>query len=163
MNTKPSNPKDIVATGKIPLWLLSPIAKANWAVAQFAGLVKYGAYNWRAAGVRSSIYTSAIQRHLDAYLSGEELDPVDQTKHLGNIMACCAILMDAQAAGKLVDDRPPIVGLRPTYEEGMQAMQHILKTYENYVAPRHYTIADTKEIANDRQRSEATEKGNTVQ
>src|ERR1700674_131625 len=104
---KDTNPKDAVASNRIPLWLLSPIAKAHWALAQFAGMLKYGAWNWRSTGVRSSAYTSALSRHIDAYISGEEFDPVDGTKHLGNIMACAAILLDAEAAGKLTDDRPP--------------------------------------------------------
>jgi hypothetical protein len=45
MIEKPSNPKDAVAVAKIPLWLLSPFAKAHWALAQFAGMCKYGAWN----------------------------------------------------------------------------------------------------------------------
>ena len=33
-------------------------------------------------------------------------DPESGVCHLGHIMACCGILLDAQAQGKLVDDRP---------------------------------------------------------
>ncbi len=139
---KPTNPKDAVGDKKVPLWLCSPIAKAHWAVAQFVGMVKYGAWNWRSAGIRSSIYLSAMQRHLDAYMSGEEVDPVDETSHLGHIMACAAILIDAKAAGKLNDDRPPSVALRETYKAVEAQMT---KARENYGAmnPKHYTIADT--------------------
>ncbi|AKU93341.1 Phage protein [Labilithrix luteola] len=143
MSTKPSNPKDAVSDTKIPLWLLSPIAKAKWAVAQFAGLLKYGAWNWRVAGVRSSVYLSAAQRHLDAYLSGEQYDPVDGTDHRANIMACMSILMDAEAAGKLVDDRPPSVDIRTVYAEQESLMEGLRKKYSDK-APKHYTIADTE-------------------
>lgn len=139
---KASNPKDAVSDKKIPLWLLSPIAKMHWAIGQFAGLLKYGAWNWRAAGVRSSVYLSAIQRHADAYASGEEFDPVDGSHHLGNIMACCAILLDAKEAGKLIDDRPPSVGLRTAYNWGEDVMERLKRQYHDK-APRHYTIADT--------------------
>lgn len=139
---KPSNPKDSIALNKIPLSLLSPIAKAAWALAQFAGAAKYGAWNWRVAGVRSSVYTDAIGRHLDAYLSGEDRDPVDGSHHLGNIMACCAILLDARAAGKLTDDRPPSVDLRPAYAE-VEAQMSVLRAQYEDVQPHHYTIADT--------------------
>ena len=45
MSTKESNPKDAIGDKKVPLWLLSPIAKAQWALGQFAGLIKYGAWN----------------------------------------------------------------------------------------------------------------------
>ena len=140
--TKETNPKDAMGDKKVPLWLLSPIAKAHWAVAQFVGMVKYGAWNWRSAGIRSSIYLSAMQRHLDAYMSGEEVDPTDETSHLGHIMACAAILLDAKAAGKLTDDRPPSVDLRHAYADVEQQM---VKARENYglMNPRHFTIADT--------------------
>lgn len=144
MTKKSTNPKDQVADGKIPLWLLSPIAKAKWALAMFSGLIKYGAWNWRRAGVRSSVYLSAAQRHLDAYLSGEEVDPVDGTDHRANVMACMSILMDAEAAGKLTDDRPPSVGVRRTYSELEALMRRLREQYKN-VNPRHYTIADSDE------------------
>lgn len=140
---KSSNPKDAAATTRIPLWLLSPIAKANWALAQFSGMVKYGAWNWRAVGVRSSVYLSAAQRHLDAYLSGEECDPIDGTHHLGNLMACCAILLDAKAAGKLTDDRPPSVDIRVTYGALEALSARLIRQYEDR-QPKHYTIADTE-------------------
>lgn len=139
---KASNPKDSIGDRKVPLWLLSPIAKAKWSLAQFAGMCKYGAWNWRIAGVRSSVYLSAMQRHLDAYTSGEELDPVDGTDHLANVMACCALLIDAKAAGKLTDDRPPSVDLRAAYK-GVEDQMAVLKEQYKDMAPRHYTIEDT--------------------
>ncbi|UIF90883.1 dATP/dGTP diphosphohydrolase domain-containing protein [Cupriavidus sp. UYPR2.512] len=139
--TKDTNPKDAIGDKKVPLWLLSPIAKAHWALAQFAGMCKYQAWNWRAAGVRNSVYLSAMQRHLDAYMSGEETDPVDGTHHLGNIMACAAILLDAKAAGKLTDDRPPIVGVRDTYEFVQATMADLREKYK-HIAQRPHTIAD---------------------
>jgi hypothetical protein len=140
--TKDTNPKDSIGDRKLPLWLLSPIAKAHWALAQFSGQIKYGAWNWRISGIRKSVYLSAIQRHFDGILSGEKYDPIDGTRHEANIMACCAILLDAEAAGKIVDDRPPMVDMRPTYVELEALMVKLKKQYE-CMAPRHYTIADT--------------------
>jgi hypothetical protein len=142
--SKDTNPKDLIGDKKLPLWLLSPIAKAHWALAQFCGMIKYGAWNWRAAGVRKSVYLSAIQRHFDGYLSGETYDPADGTHHLGNIMACCAILLDAEAAGKITDDRPPSVDMRPTYAECETLMATLREKYADKL-PRHFTIADTAE------------------
>lgn len=141
---KDTNPKDLIASNKVPLWLCSPIAAAKWAVAQLAGLLKYGAWNWRIAGVRSSVYLSAARRHLDAYLSGEEVDPRDGTDHRANVMACMAILIDAEAAGKLTDDRPPSVGVRKVYAEQEALMAKLRAQYEDR-DPKHYTIADTEE------------------
>lgn len=141
---KPTNPKDAVAGDKVPLWLLSPIAKAHWASAQFCGQVKYGAWNWRIGGARASIYLSAIDRHKDAYTSGETHDPVDGTHHLGNIMACCAILLEAEAIGNLVDDRPPSVSLRKAYKDVQAQMATMRTLYKDFPAPRPYTINDTR-------------------
>ena len=143
MTSKDTNPKDMAASNKIPLTLLSPIACAKWAVAQFSGLLKYGAWNWRAAGVRSSVYLDAARRHLDAYASGEAVDPIDGTDHRANVMACMAILIDAEAAGKLTDDRPPSVDLRPAYAEVEALMVRLREQYKDKT-PRHYTIADTE-------------------
>lgn len=145
---KDTNPKDAAAQTRIPLALCSPLARAEWALAQFAGFVKYGAWNWRAAGVRSSVYLHAMQRHIDAYVSGEETDPIDGTHHLGNVMACAAILLDAKEAGKLTDDRPPSVGIRSTYRRLETLMGKLIRQYSDRM-PRHYTIADTTRPENE--------------
>lgn len=139
-----SNPKDILGDSRIPLWLLSSVAKIQWALAQFAGMLKYGAWNWRVAGVRASVYISAMERHIEGYKSGEEDDPVDGTHHLGNIMACAALLLDAKAAGKLTDDRPPRVDHRPTIAEGEALMRRLREQYKDRT-PRHYTIEDSED------------------
>ena len=139
---KETNPKTAIGDKKVPLVLCSPIAAAHWALGQFAGLCKYQAWNWRIAGVRSSTYISAIKRHLDGYTSGEELDPVDGSHHLGNIMACCAILLDAQAAGKLNDDRPPSVECRSTYEFVEKQMAVLREKYK-HIEQKPFTIEDT--------------------
>lgn len=141
-DSKPTNPKDAVGDTRVPLSLLSPIAKAHWALAQHCGRTKYGAWNWRQTGVRASVYISAIQRHADGYLSGETNDPEDGTHHLGNIMACCAILLEAEAAGKLQDDRPPVVGIREVYA-AVEKQQAVLTAKYADRRPRHWTIGDT--------------------
>lgn len=140
---KETNPKTAIGDKKVPLALCSPIASAHWSLAQFAGMCKYQAWNWRIAGVRSSTYISAMKRHLDAYMSGEEFDPVDGTHHLGNIMACAAILLDAQAAGKLNDDRPPSVDCRPTFKFVEDQMALLREKYK-HIEQKPFTIKDSQ-------------------
>jgi hypothetical protein len=137
-----ANPKDAAGRAKVPLWLLSPVAKAAWAMAQFVGKVKYGAWNWRGTQVLASVYLSAAMRHLDAYLSGETYDPDDGTHHLGNVMACCAILLDAAACGKLIDDRPPSESHRPAYKDAEAIVAPTEKRYADRKV-KHWTIADS--------------------
>lgn len=142
--SKPTNPKDAVATDKLALHLVSPIVKAYQAIAHYLGNVKYGAWNWRGAGARASIYKSALDRHLDAWWEGEENDPVDSTPHLANAQACLNILIDAKHAGKLIDDRPPSnhKGLAEVRAQFEALMPKIRERYADK-APKHYTIADT--------------------
>lgn len=143
--TKDTNPKDAIADKKAPLHLLSPIAMLHWALAQFAGMLKYGAWNWRPSGVRASVYIAAMDRHLKAYNSGERLDPVDGSHHLGNVMACCGILLEAEAAGNLVDDRPPVLSHRSTLEFVEKQMEVLRAQYADRT-PHHYTIADKEHL-----------------
>ncbi len=145
MTEKASNPKDAIASNKLPLHLVSPIVKAYQAIAHFLGNVKYGAWNFRAAGARASVYKSALERHVDAWWEGQELDPVDGTPHLANALACLNILIEAKEMGKLEDDRPPsnapaLERLRAEFEALMP------KIRERYADknPKHYSIADTE-------------------
>lgn len=141
--TRPTNPKDIAADTRVPLWLLSSVAKIAWAMAQFAGGLKYGFWNWRESGVRFSVYLSAMERHIEGLKAGEEFDPIDGTRHEGNIMACAAIILDARAAGKLIDDRPPKVNHRPAIAEAEALIVKLRDQYKDR-APKHYTIADSR-------------------
>jgi hypothetical protein len=56
-------------------------------------------------------------------------------------MACCAILLEAEEAGNLVDDRPPMVSHRSTLQFVEKQME-VLRTQYADRAPRHYTIVD---------------------
>lgn len=70
------------------------------------GAKKYGAFNYRENKVAASVYTDALTRHLILWNAGQDNDAESEVSHLGHIMACCSILIDAQAAGNLIDDRP---------------------------------------------------------
>lgn len=146
MAVKDTNPKDAVAQTKVPLMLLSGVAKVAWCVAQFCGAAKYGAWNWRGTEVVLSVYLSAMERHIEGLKAGEWHDPEDGTTHLGNIMACAAIILDAKACGKLIDDRPPAnAEYRQALAEAVEQMKVIKEKYA-HMKPHHYTIADTDRI-----------------
>lgn len=106
-DAKDTNPKDAAATTRLDLGLFPPSAHAYGALAFVEGDLKYGGYNWRVAGVMSSVYYAALQRHMDKWWNGEECDPKTQVPHLANALACIAILIDAVEQGNLNDDRPP--------------------------------------------------------
>lgn len=141
---KPTNPKDAIATFKMPMHLVSPIARLYQAIAHYLGNVKYGAHNFRAGGARASVYVAALHRHIDSWWEGQENDPVDETPHLANAIACINILLDAKHSGKLTDDRPPSrIGEYMKLREEFEAlMPQIHERYKDR-NPKHYTIADT--------------------
>lgn len=142
MSLKPTNPKANIGATKVPLHLVPPICKAYAAVAHFLGWVKYGAWNWRTAGVSMSTYRAAVERHMDRWWEGEDLDPVDGTPHLANALACINILIEGQYRKNITDDRPPSTNLQPAYDQ-LEAMMVVIKERYRDVAPRHYTIADS--------------------
>jgi len=107
------NPKTAYGLQKPPTRAIPPIAILRLGAVMEHGARKYGRFNWREHTVTVSIYTDAIMRHLMAYVDGEEFDPESGMDHLAHIMACCAVLLDAKAAGKLNDDRVP--GPAPGY------------------------------------------------
>lgn len=140
---KPTNPKDIVATTKLPLHLVPMITQAYLAIGHFNGLGKYGRDNWRACGVLASIYISAAKRHIDSWFEGEELDPDDKVPHLMGAITSLSILIDAQHTGRLNDDRKFLGAGIPAQVRGL-AEAHIARLAELHKSrrPKHYTIQD---------------------
>jgi hypothetical protein len=105
-NADTTNPKDLVGDTKVSMTKLPAVAIVHGAHAMMDGARKYGPYNWRAKKVVAHIYIDAALRHLTAWFEGEELAQDSKVHHLGHAIACCAILLDAQETGNLVDDRP---------------------------------------------------------
>jgi len=106
------NPKDRFGLQKLSISKVPSTALATCAGAMMLGAEKYGPYNWREKDVRATVYVDAALRHLYAWFEGEEVDPESGVSHLGHVMACAAILIDAQHMGRLADDRPEHVYLQ---------------------------------------------------
>lgn len=68
------------------------------------GADKYSPGNWK-AGADWSRYFSAMQRHLWAWKSGEDLDPETGKSHLAHAACCLSFLMAYQARKIGTDDR----------------------------------------------------------
>ena len=102
------NPKLIQALkdGKAPLEKLVLSCLEGDAVVHALGASKYGERNWREEPILASTYEAAILRHFLAYfLYCEDIDPESGVSHLHHIRACCALLIDSNIEGTLVDDR----------------------------------------------------------
>ena len=99
------NPKAAHGRKKVRYFFVPAIFSAVVGVVMELGAKKYGPFNWRADQIKASDYIDAIHRHIDDWADGQDLDPESRTTHLAHVAACCAILIDAQAVGTLIDDR----------------------------------------------------------
>ena len=107
-NMKPTNPKDIAGSNKVPMnSMLSGAVMGEVALALFEGALKYGRHNYRQDGVRASVYYDAVGRHLSAWWEGEDVDEESGLSHITKAIAGLHILRDCSIRGMCNDDRPP--------------------------------------------------------
>lgn len=137
MSSKPSNPKDVVGTGKAPMSTVSAPVLAEIGVAMLEGACKYGRHNYRAVGVRASIYYDATMRHLMAWWEGQDIDPGSGLSHITKAITSLVVLRDSMIQGNWEDDRPPVTDAQ-FFEELNAKAQAIIERYRG-VDPRHYT------------------------
>lgn len=144
-DTKLTNPKDLIGSKKLPTHLV-PSSMVVYACMAFAeGASKYGAHNWRVAGIRLSVYKSAHDRHMEKFWNGERCDPKTDVPHLASALACIAIMIDAELCGMATDDRPPAADMSRLIEEAEAVITKVVAS-NNHLAPTHYSIADSKPI-----------------
>lgn len=138
---KPTNPKDAIGSTKLPLNLVPDTVGIYAAMAFAEGASKYGAYNWRAAGVRFSIYMAAMRRHQKKLWNGQWADPKTKVPHLASVIACAGIIADAKLCGKLVDDRPPAADIERLIAEAEEVVAYVLALNADK-SPHHWTVED---------------------
>jgi len=139
---KSANPKHSSGTAKAPLHLWPISATIHACYALFAGRTKYGHLNWRSTPVCASVYYAALLRHMGKWWEGQDYDPDDGTHHIGNGLACLAILIDAWVCGTLIDDRQ-FNGDKVV--ESFSTQNHLIPEIEGRYKeknPKHWTIQD---------------------
>lgn len=139
--SKATNPKDAIGIGKAPMSTVSAAVLAEVGVAMLEGASKYGRHNYRAAGVRSSVYYDATMRHLMAWWEGEDTDPDSGMSHITKAITSLVVLRDAMIQGMCTDDRPPRSA--EFYARLNTLASEVLARHADK-SPRHYTIADSK-------------------
>lgn len=140
---KDTNPKDAIGTRKAPLSAL-PI-RVLWRVglAMLEGAAKYGRHNYRAAGVRASVYFDAGMRHLLQWWEGEDDDADSGLNHIDKLIADLMVLRDSMLQGNWVDDRPPRGAVDMATMNANAA--RILDLHADK-SPKHYTRQDDPPI-----------------
>jgi hypothetical protein len=122
-DVKVSNPKDAVGTAKVPASTVSqavmielhqylgmpvnPMVQAELGLGMMEGALKYGRHNYRAVGVRASVYFDALFRHWGAWWLGQDIDPDSGLNHITKAIATLTVLRDSMLQENWVDDRPP--------------------------------------------------------
>lgn len=142
--SKPSNPKDALGIRKAPMSTVSAAVLAEVGVAMLEGASKYGRHNYRAVGVRSSVYYDATMRHLMDWWEGVDIDPDSNMHHITKAITSLVVLRDAMIQGMVTDDRPP--RSQPFFPRLNEKAGEIVDKHAEK-RPRHYTIKDTDWIA----------------
>lgn len=140
-DTKDTNPKDAVGVRKAPMSTVSAAVLAEIGVAMLEGAAKYGRHNYRAMGVRSSVYYDSTMRHLMSWWEGENFDPDSGMSHITKAITSLVVLRDAMIQGMLTDDRAP---MSANFYERLNAQAAAIIDRHADKSPRHYTIADSK-------------------
>ncbi|WP_051389634.1 dATP/dGTP diphosphohydrolase domain-containing protein [Bradyrhizobium sp. Ec3.3] len=107
--TEPTNPKDAFGILKASLTYVSFPVLMETAIGMAEGGFKYGAHNYRARGVRASVYVDATIRHVFQFWEGEDIDAESGAKlsHVTKAIASLTVLRDSMIRGNWIDDRPP--------------------------------------------------------
>lgn len=141
------NPKDAIASNKIPLNLFPAVAIAHGSMAMLEGMLKYGRDNFIGTEVLASVYLGGLMRHLKAYEEGITIDPESGLHNLGHALANIAILLAAEEAGTLVDDRKMEGGYQKLVDRLLPDVKRLVDKYQGdpgRAQPYHFTIKDKK-------------------
>lgn len=136
---KETNPKDRAATDRLDFSVWPETASAYGALAMTEGDYKYGAYNYRVAGVQASVYISALRRHMAKWYNGEDFDPKTGVPHLANAIACLGVLIDALEAEALIDDRPPKIAIGAMFDRMQVRVRKLQEVFPPNKGPGRYT------------------------
>lgn len=105
MAVTPPNPKKLYGDKKPPLGQVPLAGLIHQSLAHLDGDLKYDFRNWRERPVEALTYIHAALRHLELYAEGEDYARDTTVHNLGGVMACCAILLDAELNNALIDNR----------------------------------------------------------
>lgn len=106
MSSKPETTTKDQGTskGKAKLSLLPAYSLTSMARIMEGGAGKYGRFDY-VRGYPYSYYDDAMNRHILAWRSGEDLDPDDGHPHLLHAACCAMIIAEMQAIEVGTDDR----------------------------------------------------------
>lgn len=132
---KESNPKDAVGIKKVAFSCVPANVIGEIALGLMEGARKYRRHNYRAVGVRGSVYYDAAMRHLMAWYEGEDIDQDSGLSHISKALSCLVVLRDAMLNEKWEDDRPPKVKNQNWVKDLNQKASEIIEKYPESLEP----------------------------
>lgn len=144
VQSKPSNPKDMVGVRKAPMSTVSAVVMAEIGVAMLEGATKYGRHNYRVVGVRASVYYDALMRHMQAWWEGEDIDADSGMSHIVKAITTLVVLRDAMIMNNVEDDRPPAP---PGFYEVLNEVAGKIIDRNARLSPHHYTQKEMRDDA----------------
>jgi len=154
------NPKQAFGDKKPPLALLPLIAHIHGAMAFYDGAGKYGKYNWRTNPVEADTYVQAMIRHARLWENGEDFARDTKVHNLGGVIACAALLLDAEANGCLIDNRVKSQVACDLLHDAEKLMESLKA---QHLARRIATAADQQDADSDRQRIEGNKRAQAAE
>lgn len=136
---KPTNPKDAIGALKAKFSTIPANVMFEVGLALLEGACKYGRHNYRAIGVRASVYYDAAMGHCADWWEGEDIDPDSDLSHITKAIASLVVLRDAMMQGKMTDDRPPRSKLLK--RDFNELARKIIERHADK-SPHHYTVND---------------------
>jgi Domain of unknown function (DUF5664) len=136
---KPTNPKDAIGAMKAKFSTIPMNVMFDVGLALLEGAAKYGRHNYRAIGVRASVYVDATMGHLADWWEGEDIDPDSDLSHITKAIASLVVLRDAMMQDKLTDDRPP--RSKVLKRDFNDLAKRIIERHADK-SPHHYTLND---------------------
>jgi hypothetical protein len=142
MSEKASNPKDIIGARKAKVSVVPAPVIYEIGLGMTEGMCKYGRHNFRAIGVRASVYYDATMGHIMDWWEGQDTDPDSQLNHITKALSSLTVLRDAMLQDKWTDDRPP---RSKVFKSDYNARAAAIMDLHADKNPHHYTIADAEE------------------
>ena len=139
-SSKATNPKDPLGSKKWRQYTCVPTT-VIWelGVAMLEGALKYGRHNYRASGVRASVYVDAAKGHIDSFWEGEDIDEESGLCHITKAIASLVVLRDGMIHGNWNDDRPPINhGTEELKEVLQEQVEALIERYGAGVNPHFF-------------------------
>lgn len=90
--------------GKLKWSLVSMVSLEPMIKVLMFGAEKYSAHNWR-KGLKYSEIAESLQRHLNAFMEGEDNDSESKLSHVGHILCNAMFLSYMSIFRKDLDDR----------------------------------------------------------